>query len=313
MMKNLANSGPDSLRAAIQAANTAVGADVIRFAPGQSGTLHLAGSTLVVIDNLTIDGPGANRLTVSGDNAGRVFVVNGNTTSVEIGDLTIANGFATGSVLVLGGGVLNNGGHLTLRRTTLTGNMVSAPSQGSLAAGGAIGSTGSTASLNLDGVTFLANRAEGFLTAGGAVADVFGATAHVTNSTFSNNQSSGLFLSVARAVYVDGAAALNVEHSRFSANQAVATLGSALIGNLVQGVGGGGAIASGGGSHLRVSHSSFAGNLARAGNGGQGQDGHRRRCLQHEQQPARADHHRRHPDRGTQLVHRQPGSWRQRR
>src|SRR5947209_8741797 len=65
---NVAPSGPGSLRAAIAAANTSPGADVIEFAGRLQGTITLA-SELSITDDLTIDGPNANRLTVSSGHA----------------------------------------------------------------------------------------------------------------------------------------------------------------------------------------------------------------------------------------------------
>src|SRR5215468_4883251 len=79
---NLADSGPGSLRAAITSANTTPGADVIQFAPGLKGTIPLA-SELSVTDALTINGPGANQLTVSGNDATRVFHVSGTTLAIN--------------------------------------------------------------------------------------------------------------------------------------------------------------------------------------------------------------------------------------
>src|SRR5437016_3839555 len=54
---NLNNSGQDSLRAAITAANANPNADVIQFANGLHGTIPLA-SELGITSDLTIAGPG---------------------------------------------------------------------------------------------------------------------------------------------------------------------------------------------------------------------------------------------------------------
>src|SRR5687768_5493280 len=71
---NVLDSGPGSLRDAIMAANSAPGADLIRFAPAASdGTIALTGGQLSITDDLTIAGPGAKRLAVSGNDASRVF------------------------------------------------------------------------------------------------------------------------------------------------------------------------------------------------------------------------------------------------
>src|SRR5262245_57279878 len=68
---NLLDSGPDSLRAAITAANANPGADEIDFAT--TGTIALTSGQLDITDSLTINGPGASALTVSGNHASRVF------------------------------------------------------------------------------------------------------------------------------------------------------------------------------------------------------------------------------------------------
>src|SRR5262249_8003490 len=86
MVTSLADSGPGTLRAGV-----ASGADTIKFAPGLHGTIALAGE-IAITSSLTIDGPGANRLTVGGGGITRVFDVSGGT--VTIADLTIAGGLA---------------------------------------------------------------------------------------------------------------------------------------------------------------------------------------------------------------------------
>ena len=62
---NLLDSGPGSLRDAVATANSSPGADTIKFASGLKGTIALS-SELAITDDVTISGPGAGRLTVSG-------------------------------------------------------------------------------------------------------------------------------------------------------------------------------------------------------------------------------------------------------
>src|SRR5262249_46297729 len=90
-VRNLADSGPDSLRAAITAANTNPGADVIAFAPGLRGTVTLTSGELNITEGLQIDGPGANKLAVSGNDVSRVFNI-GSGATVSIDDLTVTHG-----------------------------------------------------------------------------------------------------------------------------------------------------------------------------------------------------------------------------
>src|SRR5262245_2083628 len=60
----LADSGDGSLRAAVAQANAHAGADTIDFQPGLTGTIALTGGELDLTDDLKINGPGADKLTV---------------------------------------------------------------------------------------------------------------------------------------------------------------------------------------------------------------------------------------------------------
>src|SRR5262245_26154257 len=64
-----------SLRQAILDANANPGADVIVFDAAARGTIGLTSGQLNIIDDLTITGPGADMLTVSGNHTSRVFTV----------------------------------------------------------------------------------------------------------------------------------------------------------------------------------------------------------------------------------------------
>src|SRR5262249_34799611 len=112
---NLLDSGPDSLRAAVAAANAHPGADTIDFAT--TGTIALTSGRLVISDSLTTTGPGAGQLTVSGNQASRVFDITGAPT-VTIAGLTVANGWSWDS----GGGISMAGGTVTLANCTVSGN-----------------------------------------------------------------------------------------------------------------------------------------------------------------------------------------------
>src|SRR5260370_32397554 len=83
---NTHDSGAGSLRDLLAAADTG---DTIRFDHHLAGqTITLTSGELVIDKSLDIDGLGANRLTVSGNDASRVFQVSSGIT-VEIADLTI--------------------------------------------------------------------------------------------------------------------------------------------------------------------------------------------------------------------------------
>ncbi len=113
---NLLDSGAGSLRAAVAAANTNPGPDTIDFAT--TGTMALTSGELDITDGLTINGPGASALTVSGNSVSRVFGIAGAPT-VLIADLTVANGWTSDSP---GGGITMAGGTLTLDHVTVSGN-----------------------------------------------------------------------------------------------------------------------------------------------------------------------------------------------
>jgi hypothetical protein len=95
VVTTLADSGSGSLREAINTANANVGPTTITFntagsTVGISGTIVLT-STLPAIDNdITIDGTGQS-ITVSGNHAVRVMVVNAGKT-LHLQSITIANG-----------------------------------------------------------------------------------------------------------------------------------------------------------------------------------------------------------------------------
>src|SRR5205807_3810909 len=61
-----------TLREALNAANANAGADTLTFAPTMAGAILLTLGQLSITSDLTIDGPGANILAVSGAGANRV-------------------------------------------------------------------------------------------------------------------------------------------------------------------------------------------------------------------------------------------------
>ena len=126
----IANDGQVTLREAIQAANTDTavdgvtgsGTDTIQFAPSLTAsgpaTITLSGTQLVITSDLTIEGPGADRLTLDGNHQSRLFLVDdvANTRmNVAIRGLTLANGTANGS----GGGAIRNSETLTVARSII--------------------------------------------------------------------------------------------------------------------------------------------------------------------------------------------------
>src|SRR5262245_36581100 len=157
-VSNLADSGGGSLRQAILDANSQAGADTIVFDQQVTGTIALTSGQLTVTDSVLIAGPGADRLAVSGGGNSRIFSVLGSV-DVTIGGLTAADGFVfsqdVAPGLVLGGGLLNLGGYVTLRQVQFSNNTALAPSLGVLAIGGAVANVGAGSSLTVDRGAFI--------------------------------------------------------------------------------------------------------------------------------------------------------------
>ena len=139
-----------SLRAAITRADADPDADTIDFAPGLAKTILLGSALPHISADTTVEGPGADAITVDGGGEGSnrsVFAVDAGVTST-ISGLTItgsdarsfSNGFLgggvynqgrlalddvviTGNSAIRGGGIYNSpSGSLTVSRSTLSGN-----------------------------------------------------------------------------------------------------------------------------------------------------------------------------------------------
>ncbi len=102
----LAAAGFTTLRDALALAASLGGSQTITFAPGLTGTISL-GAGLGISSPVTIDGPGASLVTVSGGGPSSNFsdfTVDSGVTAT-ISGLTIANGYTAND----GGGVSNGG------------------------------------------------------------------------------------------------------------------------------------------------------------------------------------------------------------
>jgi hypothetical protein len=236
LVTNLLDAGAGSLRDAVSQANEAVGADTIRFAQALAGTIVLATGQLDVVGNLFVDGPGAARLAVSGNDSSRIFALKGPDSRLSIDDITLSDGRATdleavGPGLVRGGAIRNDGGTLLLARVTFTGNRAfSDPSQPGAAAivgGGAVVNS-SGAILRASDCTFIGNMVEGGTryAFGGAVANVTDARAFLTRCTFTGNSATGPTAGHGGAVGNFGASLLVVEQGSFAGNEARGADGS---------------------------------------------------------------------------------------
>ncbi|MGH9512523.1 MAG: choice-of-anchor Q domain-containing protein [Terriglobales bacterium] len=111
-----ADSGPGSLRAAIASASPG---DTINFSLAYPATITLS-STLSIGTSMTIGGPGASNLAISGNNSVQVLNIGGGIT-VTISGLSIQNGNNSAG----NGGAISSSGTLMLGNTTLSGNAAS--------------------------------------------------------------------------------------------------------------------------------------------------------------------------------------------
>ncbi|MBX7105146.1 MAG: hypothetical protein K1X57_13780 [Gemmataceae bacterium] len=113
-----------SLREALTIANGVSGPDTITFDPvvfASPQTITL-GSTLSVTDALTINGPGANKVTLSGNNAVRVMAIDTPSSGqkITVSGLKIANGFSA-----QGGGVFIGDESVVLQNCAIVNNLAS--------------------------------------------------------------------------------------------------------------------------------------------------------------------------------------------
>jgi hypothetical protein len=161
---NTNDAGEGSLRDAIIQANENDGTDTIRFSRGARGEIALS-SELTITDDLIIKGPGAKKLSISGQDITRVFRVDANPSQVfgapmdesgdliplevEIQDLTVKDGLATNAPgfpaetiveeegeevrvplfpgFAFGGGLYNRGGDVTLKGVHMNDNQAGSP------------------------------------------------------------------------------------------------------------------------------------------------------------------------------------------
>jgi hypothetical protein len=166
---NLNDAGPGSLRQALTDA-AAPGPDRVLFAPELSGKIVLTSDELDVAGGTEVVGPGAARLTVSGNGQFRVFHVGGLPTEpVTISGLTIADGLS-----MAGGGGIASGGPVIVSKVVLTGNTA-------LGAGGGIANSGALTVLDS---TVVGNRVLGI---GGGGISATGTTLTIERSTITNN------------------------------------------------------------------------------------------------------------------------------
>jgi len=187
------NDGSNTLREAILFANAEPNAQTITFLPSLFGTITLnvlAIGQLEITDPLTIEGPRADLLSISGNDESRVFLIDNGDDNTEIdvtiSGVTIRDGNTGSNILGAGseaGAGIRNRENLTLNQVVVTSNTsfrfgtFFPESQNN---GGGIDH--SLGTLNLSDSTISGNAA---LNGGGI--HITSGTAEIINSTFSGN------------------------------------------------------------------------------------------------------------------------------
>ena len=221
VVNNTNDNGPGSLRQALVNANNGDTID----ATGVSGVITITSGQLLVDKSVTIDGAGADLLTIDGNAISRVFQIASGQT-VTISDLTIRNGHAVTD----GGGILNDA-TLTITNCTISGNTASH--------GGGIFNAGT---LTIANCTVSGNAAVigNPAAEGGGSYNADASMLTITNSTFSGNAAADY----GGASFNVGA--LQIANSTFSDNSSalfaggVLNLGTVQIGNTILNRGGSG-------------------------------------------------------------------------
>ncbi|MEH2290354.1 DUF4347 domain-containing protein [Nostoc sp.] len=231
-----ANNGITTLREAINLANATSGDDTISFGgvftDNTPDAIALTSGQLTITDDVTILGTGASQLTVSGNNASRVFEISGIGTDAVIDGLTVANGnintnyyhgsgilVDTSTILRLtnsnvsrntGEGIYNSG-ILNLTRSSVSGNT-----------GSGIINNLDIAFLNLMGSSVSGNTGSGISN--------FGSTVNLTNSSVFSNTQSGIANDVGGSLYSLYSGFVSLTNSSVSDNRAegISNLGSFL-------------------------------------------------------------------------------------
>ena len=242
-VSNCSATGPGSLAAQVAAATPGT---TVTFAPAVTACSPIVLTSTVTIGvNLTIDGPGATKLDISGGGAIEVFSVSSGVTAT-ISGLTIEHGSADS-----GGGIYNEG-TLNITNSTLSDNVALFGCFHGICGGAGGGIYNNDGTVNVTNSAISGNDSH----EGDGIYNNDG-TVNVTNSTLSGNTSSG-FLGAGAGIY-NNDGTLNVTNSTLSDNTI-----------LFEDTYGGG-IGNNGGT-LNVMNSTFSDNSAESG-GGIGNEG----------------------------------------
>ncbi len=235
----LADAGAGSLRQAIADANAAAGADDITFQAGLTGTITLTTGQLAITDSLLITGPGAANLSVSGNNASRVFYLYNSAAAI---DVQLSGMTITGGNAATGAGVINFDENLTLDGVTISGNAATGD-------GGGLWADGFAMNLTIQNSTISGNTSGD--DGGGIYIEDTGPSTLISSTTISGNTAVG----AGGGIYL------------YDPDNNVTISNSAISGNSAGTIGGGIYLYSFDGGALQVTSSTVSGNSATAGGG----------------------------------------------
>lgn len=214
-----------SLREAVLAANATIDNDTIEFSTlfSSTQTITLSGSEIVMAANgsLTVNGPGANLLTISGNNASRILVSSANA-NISINNLRFTGGTGVGATNTgRGGAIYNVGGTMVISNSILTGN--------SAANGGALNNAASTSPSVAGNLTVInCSITSNSSTSSGAAMQNFSTSfLNIRNTTISGNTSSGT--GIAGAIQANGT--VTVTNTTISGNTAASGTGAGIYFN----------------------------------------------------------------------------------
>jgi len=281
-------AGQCTLRDAMNAANTDAeiagcsagnGADDILFDPSLGGNLSVNSYLPTATSEITVSGPGAGEITITGGGNYRLFSASSAQGSLTVSGLTLAEGYATG---VYGGAaaVAINGSELSLSDCVVTDNVSANGSYG-----GAVLAVYS--GLTVDNCTFSNNSFSavyqrepgeqrgggGYSSSGGAVLAVASPQVSINNSNFYANQAqfggAVAFVDcpdtdISASAFGDNYATLGGGVAWIAGSQG-SLIDTTLIGNSAWGGGGAAALQN---SSITVGNSEFTQNIAYNDGGG---------------------------------------------
>jgi hypothetical protein len=260
---SLDDGGSGTLRYVIHNANYAPGS-TIRFGSSLNGsTITLQSGQIPISTSMTVQGPGANQLTITGNNASSIFQIyttGFSPPAVTISGLTLSSGKTADR----GGAIYASNVNLTLQNAVMTGN--SAHDGGAVyAAGGAV--------TTLNNVMMQGNSAA----SGGAFLFSGESSVVITNSTISGNDATiccggGSIGQVGSVTISNVTVDSNIAHNGNGGGLAIGYVanpiqisGSVVVGNTCTGHYGGGVWIKN--SDATVSNSRIVGNSASFGGG----------------------------------------------